>query len=153
MTEIDPWAMAETVTVNPGSVGLPGSIYTPSPQVRPLDRRLPRVAAGLGVSAFPELVLPLMPSAGIATRALTAPVMHRDLAIITRADETPAPLTARFVERLDEIARRFPVVFDQQDLHDRKYLERNLPFFRMAIAPAPAWRRGKAPIFRSAAGR
>jgi hypothetical protein len=49
MTEIDPWAMAETVTVNPGSVGLPGSIYTPSPQVRPLDRRLPRVVAGLGV--------------------------------------------------------------------------------------------------------
>lgn len=49
MSEIDPWAMSETVTVNPGSVGLPGSIYTQSPQVRPLDRRLPRVVAGLGL--------------------------------------------------------------------------------------------------------
>lgn len=58
------------------------------------------VAAGLGVSAFPELVLPLMPSAGIATRPLTRPVMHRDLAIITRAGETPSPPAARLVERL-----------------------------------------------------
>ena len=49
MSEIDPWAMSETVTMNPGSVGLPGSIYTAAPQVRPLDRRLPRVVAALGV--------------------------------------------------------------------------------------------------------
>lgn len=49
MSEIDPWTMSETVSVNPGSVGLPGSIYTQAQQVRPLDRRLPRVVAGLGV--------------------------------------------------------------------------------------------------------
>lgn len=49
MSEIDPWSMSETVTLNPGSVGLPGSIYTTAPQVRPLDRRLPRVMAGLGL--------------------------------------------------------------------------------------------------------
>jgi len=58
------------------------------------------VAAGLGVSAFPELVLPLMPSSGIATRELTRPVMYRDLAIITRAGETPAPPAVHLVERL-----------------------------------------------------
>ena len=63
------------------------------------------VAAGLGVSAFPELVLPLMPSDGIATRPLTAPVMHRDLAIITRAGETPAPPAARLVERLRQASQ------------------------------------------------
>jgi DNA-binding transcriptional LysR family regulator len=58
------------------------------------------IAAGLGVSAFPELVLPLMPSAGIATRPLTAPVAFRDLAIITRAAEAPAPPARHLIERL-----------------------------------------------------
>jgi len=49
MTEIDPWSMSETVAVNPGSVGLPGSIYAPAERVPPLERRLPRVVAGLGL--------------------------------------------------------------------------------------------------------
>jgi hypothetical protein len=49
MTEIDPWAMPQATAVNPGSVGLPGSIYEPTQRLRPLDRRLPRVVTGLGV--------------------------------------------------------------------------------------------------------
>ncbi len=58
------------------------------------------IAAGLGVSAFPELVLPLMSSTHIATRPLTGPTMHRDIAVITRADAAIAPPAQRFVERL-----------------------------------------------------
>lgn len=46
MTEIDPWAMPETVSVNPGSVQLPGSIYTSTPRLRPLGRRTPTLAIG-----------------------------------------------------------------------------------------------------------
>ncbi len=49
MTEIDPWAMPHTAAVNPGSVGIPGSIYTPAPRIHPLERRLPRVVGGLGL--------------------------------------------------------------------------------------------------------
>lgn len=49
MSEIDPWAMQDTAAMNPGSVGLPGSVYAPARQVRPLDRRWPRVVAGLGM--------------------------------------------------------------------------------------------------------
>lgn len=49
MSEIDPWALRETVAANPGSVGLPGSLYPSAQQIRPLDRRWPRVASGLGV--------------------------------------------------------------------------------------------------------
>jgi LysR family carnitine catabolism transcriptional activator len=58
------------------------------------------VAAGLGVSAFPELVLPLMPSTHIATRPLTGPVVHRDIAVITPADKALSPPAQRFVEQL-----------------------------------------------------
>jgi LysR family transcriptional regulator, carnitine catabolism transcriptional activator len=58
------------------------------------------VAAGLGVSAFPELVLPLMSSTNIATRRLTGPVVHRDIAVITPADQALSPAAQRFVDRL-----------------------------------------------------
>jgi hypothetical protein len=49
MSEIDPWAMREASTLNPGSVGLAGSISSPAERIRPLDRRWPRVTAALGV--------------------------------------------------------------------------------------------------------
>jgi DNA-binding transcriptional LysR family regulator len=58
------------------------------------------IAAGLGVSAFPELVLPLMSSTNIATRRLTGPTMYREIAVITPADTVLAPPAQRFVERL-----------------------------------------------------
>jgi LysR family carnitine catabolism transcriptional activator len=58
------------------------------------------IAAGLGVSAFPELVLPLMSSTNIATRRLTGPTMHREIAVITPAGTPLAPPAQRFVERL-----------------------------------------------------
>jgi DNA-binding transcriptional LysR family regulator len=58
------------------------------------------IAAGLGVSAFPELVLPLMSSTNIETRALTGPTTYRDISVITPADTALSPPAQRFVERL-----------------------------------------------------
>lgn len=58
------------------------------------------IAAGLGVSAFPELVLPLLSSTAIATRALRGPVVHREIAVITAADRALSPPAQRFVTSL-----------------------------------------------------
>ena len=58
------------------------------------------IAAGLGVSAFPELVLPLLSSTAIVTRALREPVVHRDIAIITSTTTALSPPAQRFVAAL-----------------------------------------------------
>ncbi len=58
------------------------------------------IAAGLGVSAFPELVLPLLSSTAIVTRPLRDPVVHRDIAVITSSDLAPSPPAQRFVTAL-----------------------------------------------------
>jgi DNA-binding transcriptional LysR family regulator len=58
------------------------------------------IAAGLGVSAFPELVLPLLSSTAIVTRALRAPVVHRDIAVITSAETALSPPAQRLVRAL-----------------------------------------------------
>jgi DNA-binding transcriptional LysR family regulator len=58
------------------------------------------VAAGLGVSAFPELVLPLLVSTAIVTRPLRDPVVHRDIAVITPSTTPLSPPAQRFVSAL-----------------------------------------------------
>jgi DNA-binding transcriptional LysR family regulator len=58
------------------------------------------IAAGLGVSAFPELVLPLLSSSAIVTRPLRGPIVHRDIAVITSADLALSPPAQRFVSAL-----------------------------------------------------
>jgi LysR family transcriptional regulator, carnitine catabolism transcriptional activator len=58
------------------------------------------IAAGLGVSAFPELVLPLLSSSAIVTRSLRGPIVHRDIAVITSADLALSPPAQRFVTAL-----------------------------------------------------
>jgi DNA-binding transcriptional LysR family regulator len=58
------------------------------------------IAAGLGVSAFPELVLPLLVSTAIVTRPLRAPVVHRDIAVITPTEVPLSPPAQRFVATL-----------------------------------------------------
>jgi LysR family carnitine catabolism transcriptional activator len=58
------------------------------------------IAAGLGVSAFPELVLPLLSSTAIVTRPLRAPVVHREIAVITSTEATLSPPAQRFVTAL-----------------------------------------------------
>lgn len=62
------------------------------------------VAAGLGLTALPSLVHPLLAFAGLASRSLVAPVVERRLAIITRADRPLAPAAARFAEHLEKMA-------------------------------------------------
>jgi LysR family carnitine catabolism transcriptional activator len=58
------------------------------------------IAAGLGVSAFPELVLPLLVSSSIVTRPLRAPVVHREIAVITPTAAPLSPPAQRFVAAL-----------------------------------------------------
>jgi len=60
------------------------------------------IAAGLGVSAFPELVLPLLSSTALVTRPLRAPVVHRDIAVITASEIALSPPAQRFVTALKE---------------------------------------------------
>lgn len=60
------------------------------------------VAAGLGVSAMPALVLPLMGTGPVVCRPLVEPVVDRRLDIALRA-RRPLPLAARrFLETLEE---------------------------------------------------
>lgn len=67
------------------------------------------VAAGLGLSALPTLVLPMISFAGLANRQLIDPPIDRQLGIIRRRDRTLSPPAARFAEHLqdraDEITR------------------------------------------------
>jgi LysR family carnitine catabolism transcriptional activator len=61
------------------------------------------VAAGLGVSAMPALVLPLLGSGPFVSRPLVRPVVHRRLDVVRRARRT-VPLAAhRFLETLDAL--------------------------------------------------
>ncbi|MFC4494131.1 LysR family transcriptional regulator [Streptomyces ovatisporus] len=61
------------------------------------------VAAGLGVSAMPALVLPLLGSGPFVSRPLVRPVVHRRLDVVMRTRRT-VPLAAhRFLETLDAL--------------------------------------------------
>ena len=60
------------------------------------------VAAGLGVSAMPSLVLPLMATGSVVHRPLVEPIVDRRLDVVQRA-RRPLPLAAhRFLAMLDE---------------------------------------------------
>ena len=52
------------------------------------------IAAGLGVSAMPELVLPLLAATPVVTRPLGGPAVTRKIAVHRRADE-PCPVAVR----------------------------------------------------------
>jgi DNA-binding transcriptional LysR family regulator len=58
------------------------------------------IAAGLGVSAFPELVLPLLVSSAIVTRPLRSPIVHRDIAVVAPTAVPLSPPAQRFVAAL-----------------------------------------------------
>lgn len=62
------------------------------------------VAAGLGVSAMPALVLPLMGTGPIVCRRLVEPVVDRRLDVALRAQRTMAPAASRFLDTLEEYA-------------------------------------------------
>lgn len=58
------------------------------------------IAAGLGVSAMPELVLPLLAATPVVTRPLGEPAVTRKIAVHRRADE-PCPVAVqRLVDRI-----------------------------------------------------
>ncbi|MFE7767164.1 LysR family transcriptional regulator [Streptomyces sp. NPDC057438] len=64
------------------------------------------VTAGLGVSAMPALVLPLMGAGPVVCRPLVDPVVDRRLDIALRARRTLPAVTERFLETLEEFRRR-----------------------------------------------
>ncbi|MEV7089379.1 LysR substrate-binding domain-containing protein [Streptomyces sp. NPDC093085] len=64
------------------------------------------VAAGLGVSALPALVLPLLGSGPFVHRPLADPVVDRRLDIALRARRPLPPVARRFLETLEELRTR-----------------------------------------------
>jgi LysR family carnitine catabolism transcriptional activator len=60
------------------------------------------VAAGLGVSALPALVLPLLGPGRVVHRELVAPVVERRLDVVVRARRTLPPAAAAFLDLLEE---------------------------------------------------
>lgn len=59
------------------------------------------VAAGLGVSAVPALVLPLTAFAGLRHVPLSGPTVERSISVLTDADQPRSPIAARFLRLLD----------------------------------------------------
>ncbi|PZG08652.1 LysR family transcriptional regulator [Nonomuraea aridisoli] len=60
------------------------------------------VAAGLGVSAMPALVLPLLGPGHVVHRELVGPVVERRLDVVVRARQALPPAAAAFLDLLDE---------------------------------------------------
>jgi DNA-binding transcriptional LysR family regulator len=58
------------------------------------------VAAGLGVAAVPELVLPMVAFAGLESRPLVAPVVRRRLGVVTEPRRPRPPAVDRFLAAL-----------------------------------------------------
>lgn len=63
------------------------------------------VMAGLGITALPELTLPILGVAGLSVRRLIRPIITRRLGIVTRAGRPLTPACAAFLSELDEGAR------------------------------------------------
>ncbi|WP_328610350.1 LysR family transcriptional regulator [Amycolatopsis sp. NBC_00345] len=58
------------------------------------------IAAGLGISAMPELVLPLASFAPVVARPLDSPAVTRKLAVHSRRSPPLSPAAGRFLEHL-----------------------------------------------------
>jgi LysR family carnitine catabolism transcriptional activator len=63
------------------------------------------IAAGLGVSAMPALVLPLLSATPVVTRPLVGPVVTRKIAVHLRAGERTPATVQRLVDRIDGVKR------------------------------------------------
>ncbi len=66
------------------------------------------VAADLGVSVVPGLVLPLMGFAGVCHVVLDEPAAHRTMAVVRAAARPLSPIAAAFVAALTDPARARP---------------------------------------------
>jgi len=58
------------------------------------------IATGLGISAMPELVLPLLSFTNVITRPLERPLMTRKLALHLRPGEVLQPAARQFADHL-----------------------------------------------------
>lgn len=79
-----------------------GTAATPSAEASNVATVGGLVAAGLGVSALPALVLPLLGPGRIVHRELVGPVVERRLDIVVRARRTLPPAAASFLRLLEE---------------------------------------------------
>jgi DNA-binding transcriptional LysR family regulator len=66
------------------------------------------VAAGLGVSAMPALVLPLLGPGRVVHRRLTGPVVERRLDVVVRARRTLPLAASAFLDLLEEFRTELP---------------------------------------------
>lgn len=80
-----------------------GAMVTPAAEAGNVATVGGLVAAGLGVSAMPALVLPLLGPGHVVHRELVGPVVERRLDIVTRARRALPPAAAAFLDLLDEV--------------------------------------------------
>lgn len=73
---------------------------TPRFEVEQIPSAVALVAAGLGVTALPELTFAMFPRAGLVTRPLEAPVVARAFGLITRAGRPLSPAARALAEGL-----------------------------------------------------
>jgi LysR family carnitine catabolism transcriptional activator len=64
------------------------------------------VARGLGITALPELTLPLAAASGLAWRPLQRPLLRRQIGTVVRRGRSLTPATRRLLELLTEGAER-----------------------------------------------
>lgn len=69
-------------------------------EVEQIPSAVALVAAGLGVTALPELTFAMFPRAGLATRALEKPVVTRAFGLITRAGRPLSPAAGALAQGL-----------------------------------------------------
>ncbi|MEO3796124.1 LysR substrate-binding domain-containing protein [Nonomuraea sp. B10E15] len=79
-----------------------GAVVTPAAEAGNVATVGGLVAASLGVSAMPALVLPLLGPGHVVHRELTGPAVERRLDIVVRARRTLPPAAAAFLDLLDE---------------------------------------------------
>jgi len=83
--------------------------FTPRYEVEHLATIAGMVAAGLGVSALPELAAAVTQQAGIVQRRLATPVVRRPIGLVTRRGTTMSVAAARMVALIrDEFSRMLP---------------------------------------------
>ncbi|MFC5826004.1 LysR family transcriptional regulator [Nonomuraea insulae] len=80
-----------------------GAMVTPAAEAGNVATVGGLVAAGLGVSAMPALVLPLLGPGHVVHRELVGPVVERRLDIVVRARRALPPAAAAFLDLLDEV--------------------------------------------------
>lgn len=85
-----------------------GAAVTPAAEASNVATVGGLVAAGLGVSAMPALVLPLLGPGHVVHRRLTGPVVERRLDVVVRARRTLPLAAAAFLDVLEEFRTELP---------------------------------------------